>query len=238
MRYCGLAPARGLIQLALLEEVREAEPPVRLRAVFFDPGSAAQVASELLSLGDVVVGLGAPFRPPNPGRERLCDGLLRQRGVAPRSFDPELGRAAHELSRMGVFAPQAMDAEGPVPEGSFREASVFETNPDAVFCALRSRRLPARRHPQGVRLRIEELEHEHVLDDGGGLWNRRIEEIDAVAAGLCAHRYAVGHAWWVGAADEGVTVVPGASLPGEFSSDGVLVPVERLQLPPRQDPPP
>jgi predicted nuclease with RNAse H fold len=232
VRYCGIVPARGLIQLALLEEVRDTEPPVRLRAVFFEPGSAAQVAAELVSLRDVVVGVGGPLQPPDPSRDRLCDELLRHRGVAPRPFDTELGLAARELSGLGVFAPQVMDAEGPVPEGAFRDAPVFETNPDGVFCALRARRLPARRHPQGVRVRIEELEHEQVLDDGGGLWNRRIEEVDAVAAALCAHRYAVGHAWWVGAADEGVTVVPGASLPGKFSTDGVLAAVERLQLPP------
>src|SRR5919201_6498447 len=118
-----------------------------------------------------------------------------------------------------------MDAEGPVPEGAFREAPVFETNPDGIFCALRSRRLPARRHPQGMRLRIEELQDEHLLDDGGGLWNRRIEELEAAAAALCAYRYAVGHAWWLGEADEGVLVLPGATLPGRFSTDGVLAPV-------------
>ena len=232
MRYCGIVPARGRIQLALLEEVRETEPPVRLRGVFFEPGSADQVARELLSLGDVVVGVGGPLRAPDPSRARLCDELLRHRGIAPRQFDAELGRAAQALARLGVFAREVMDAEGPVPEGAFREAPVFETNPDGIFCALGARRLPAQRHPQGIRLRIEELEHEHVLDDGGGLWNRRIEEIEAVAAALCAHRFAVGHAWWLGAADEGVAVVPGASLPGKFSTDGVLAPVERLQLPP------
>jgi predicted nuclease with RNAse H fold len=232
MRYCGIVPARGLVQLALLEEVRGAEPPIRLRAVFFEPGSAAQLAAELLSLEEVIVGVGGPLQPPAPDRNRLCDDLLRHRGVAARPFDPELGKVAEELSGLGVFAPEVMDAEGPVPEGAFRETSVFETNPDGIFCALRARRLPSRRHPQGIRLRIDELEHEQVLDDGGGLWNRRIEEIDAVAAALCAHRFAVGHAWWLGAAGEGVTVVPGASLPGKFSSEGVLVPVERLQLPP------
>jgi predicted nuclease with RNAse H fold len=233
VRYCGIVPARGLIQLVLLEEVRGPEPPIRLRAVFFEPGPARQVAAELLSLGDVVVAVGGPLEPPAAGRDRLCDELLRHRGVAAQAFDPELGRAAAELRSLGVFAPELADAEGPVPEGSFRQTPVFETNPDGVFCALRSRRLPARRHPQGIRLRIEELEQDQVMDDGGGLWNRRIEEIDAAGAALCAHRYAVGHAWWLGAAGEGVAVLPGASLPGKFSTDGVLLPVERLQLPPR-----
>ena len=35
-------------------------------------------------------------------------------------------------------------------------------------------------------------------DTGGELWHRRIEELDAVACALCAHRYAVGHASWLG----------------------------------------
>jgi predicted nuclease with RNAse H fold len=190
------------------------------------------VAAELLSLPEAVVAVGAPLGPPAAGRSRLCDDLIRDRGVAPRLFDPELGRTAAELQSLGIFAPQAADAEGPVSEGAFREAPVFETNPDGIFCALRSRRLPARRHPQGMRLRIEELQDEHLLDDGGGLWNRRIEELEAAAAALCAYRYAVGHAWWLGEADEGVLVLPGATLPGRFSTDGVLAPVERLQLPP------
>jgi predicted nuclease with RNAse H fold len=231
MRYCGIVPARGLIQLAMLEEVRAPEPPIRLGAVFFEPASAQQVASELLSLRDLVVGVGAPLEPPAAGSTRICDELLRGRGVGVQSFDRELGRAAAKLRGLGVFAAQSGESEGAVPEGAFRDAPVFETNPDGVFCALRARRLPARRHPQGIRLRIEELERDHVLDDGGGLWNRRIEEIEATATALCAHRYAVGHASWLGTTGEGVVVLPGATLPGRFSTDGVLAPAERLQLP-------
>ena len=232
MRYCGIVPARGLVQLTLLEEVRAPEPPIRLRAVFFEPGSAQQVATELLSLAEVVVAVGAPLGSPPDASPRLCDELLRRRGVAPQPFDPEVARAASELARLGVFAPDGEDPEGAVPEGTFRQAPIFETNADGAFCALAARRLPARRHPQGVRLRIEELERDHVLDDGGGLWNRRIEEIDAAAAALCAHRYAVGHASWLGAGGGGTVVLPGSVVPGKFSSDGVLLPVERLQLPP------
>ena len=69
-----------------------------------------------------------------------------------------------------------------------------------------------------------------MIDDGGDLWHRRIEEIDAVACALCAHRYAVGHACWLGDPDEGVVVLPGASIPAEFSRQGVMPPVERLHL--------
>ena len=37
------------------------EPPIRLSALFFEPGAAEQVAAEILALGDVVVALGAPL---------------------------------------------------------------------------------------------------------------------------------------------------------------------------------
>jgi hypothetical protein len=70
-----------------------------------------------------------------------------------------------------------------------------------------------------------------VEDIGGELWHRRIEEIDAGAAALCAHRYAVGHAWWLGDPAEGVIVLPGASLPERFPTEGVLPPVARLRPP-------
>jgi hypothetical protein len=53
-----------------------------------------------------------------------------------------------------------------------------------------------------------------------------------VACALSAHRYAVGHASWMGDPSTGVVVLPGTGLPDEFRSSGVLPPVERLQLPP------
>jgi hypothetical protein len=121
-----------------------------------------------------------------------------------------------------------------VSEGAYHDFPVFETNADGVFCALVGKRLPARRHPLGMQLRIEELEGDHVVDDGGELWHRRIEELDAAAAALCAHRYAVGHASWIGSPDEGVIVLPGSSLPERFTSVGVMPVVERLQLPPER----
>jgi len=73
-----------------------------------------------------------------------------------------------------------------------------------------------------------------VVDDGGELWHRRIEELDAAGAALCAHRFAVGHASWIGSPDEGVVVLPGAALPERFTSVGVMPTVERLQLPPER----
>jgi predicted nuclease with RNAse H fold len=212
----------------MLEEIRAAEPPIRLASAFFEPGSAEQVAAELGALPEAVVAVGAPLTGTDG---RACDQLLQGRGVTPQPPDAEIARFV-ELAGLGVFAAAGPDSEGPVAEGSYREAAVFETNADGVFCALQGRRLPAKRHPLGMQLRIGALTEAHVLDDGGELWHRRIEELDAVATALCAHRYAVGHASWLGQPGEAVVVLPGASVPGRFPSEGVLPPVERLQLPP------
>ena len=228
MRYCGVVPARGLLQLALLEEVRAPEPPIRLAAAFFEPGSPEQIAAELGALPEAVIAMGAPLG----DGPRLCDELLGLRGVPPQAPDHEVLRLADQLSALGVFSPADGGEAGTVPEGAYEEAPVFETNTDAVFCALQGRRLPAKRHPYGMQLRIAELLEDHVLDDGGDLWHRRIEEIDAVAAALCAHRYAVGHACWMGHPEEGVLVLPGSAVPGRFETEGVLPQVERLQLRP------
>ena len=223
MHYCGIVPMQQELQLAMLEEVRAPEPPIRLSAIFFEPGSAAQVADELRSLGEVVLGVGAPLS----GQQ----AELERRGVAPQPRSPEAARLV-ELLGMPVFSPNDGDeGEGPVPEGSYHDFPLFETSADGVFYALQGRRLPAKRHPYGMQLRIEELLGDRVTDEGGDLWHRRIEELDAVACALSAHRYAVGHASWIGDPSGGVAVLPGTGLPKTFRSSGVLPPVERLQLP-------
>ena len=234
MHYCGVVPMRGGLQLAMLEEVRAPEPPIRLSAIFFEPGAADQLAAELRSLGDVVLALGAPLNGPRPGRPaRQVDDFLQKLGVPSQPPDAEAGKLADALRDMPRFSPRdgRDDHDGAVGEGSYHDFPLFETNADAVFCALQGRRLPAKRHPFGIQLRIEELSGDHVIDEGGDLWHRRIEEIDAVACALAAHRYAVGHASWLGDADEAVVVLPGSSIPEEFETRGVMPPVERLQLP-------
>ena len=193
MRYCGAVPMQRALQLALVEEVRDPEPPIRLTAVFYEPGSADELAAELRTLRDVVAGLG-------PG--------------------------AHDVAAaLGVPMPEPEEDGTVVPEGAYQETPVFPTDPDRVFWALQGRRLPAKRHPYGIQLRIAELIGDRISDEGGDLWHRRIEEIDALACALCAHRFAVGHASWMGG-----IVLPGTSLPREFSTRGVLPPVERISL--------
>jgi len=234
MHYCGVVPMRDMLQVAMLEEVRAPEPPIRLSAIFFEPGSAAQVAAELRSLGEVVVALGAPLHEPLEGRPgRDCDALLLRLGIGPEKPSRVTRALAELLHGMAIFRPDGADGhDGPVGEGAYHDAPVFETNADGVFCALQGRRLPARRHPLGMQMRIEELRGDHVLDEGGELWHRRAEEIDAAACALGAHRYAVGHACWLGDPSEAVVVLPGSAVPEELPTQGVLPPVERLQLPP------
>jgi predicted nuclease with RNAse H fold len=233
MRYCGIAFGPGLVQLCTLEEVLVEEPPVRLGAAFYEPGEADDVIAEIRSLGVVVVAVGAPA-----GEDRACDRELAGRGIAPLPFSDMGARVHAGLSDLGQYAPST--SAGRVEDGAFRSAALFETNPDGVFCALQGRRVPAKRHPFGIQLRIHELEQDQVLDAGASLWHRRIEEIEAAGAALAAHRYAVGHACWIGDPDEGVIVLPGSRLPVRFSSEGVLpsMPRQRWASRPTAEPSP
>ncbi len=228
MRYCGLAPLGPRhLQLAVVEEVRGPDPPIRLIATFFDPGTAADVAAQLrLWEGELALAVGAPLD--EAAGERACDRMLADLGVAPVPPVPE---ALALMSELPTLAPFAVEEEGAgsVADGAYEEAPLIETCADGVFCALQNRRLPARRHPLGIQLRISELEAEQVIDEGGDLWQRRIEEIEAVAAALCAHRYAVGHASWLGGPD-GTVILPGSTPPVRFETEGVLAPVARLPL--------
>ena len=231
MHYCGVVTMQGSLQLAMLEEVRTPEPPTRARRTARSAGSAADVARELHTLGEVVVGVGAPLAGPRNGRPgRDCDALLLRRGVAPQAATQETRLLADLLRDLPTFAPGGEEQTGAVEEGAYGRLPLFETNADGVFYALQGRRLPAKRHPFGLWKRLEELAGDHVTDDGGDLWHRRIEEIDAIVCALCAHRYAVGHASWLGDPEEGVVVLPGASIPSEFTRQGVMPPVERLHL--------
>ena len=222
MRYCGVVGAGPYLQLATLEEVRTEEPPVRLRARFFEPGSPEAVTAELRGEPEAVIGVGSPLGTTG----RAADRDLLSRGVP--ALPPHEGAVALvEALGLPVYAGGASDV---VDEGAYAETPVFETHPDGVFCALRGIRLPAKRHPFGIALRIEELQDEHVEDEGGDLWHRRIEELEAVAVALAAHRFAVGHACWVGDPAEGVIVLPGSRLPERFSGEGVIPPVPRVPL--------
>jgi len=217
--------------LCILRELRTDEPPVRLEARFYEPGSADAVVARIGSLGEVVVAVGAPMTGGLHGRDRrACDHALRHIGVVPRPFSDAGGRLFEDLSPLGIFAPDSEEREGNVPDGAFERTPVFETNAEGVFSALENRRLPARRHPLGIQRRIQDLLDNHVVDEGGDLWHRRIDEIEAAAAAVCAHRFAVGHARWVGDPAEGVVVLPGSGPVRPFTTEGVMPPVTRVPL--------
>src|SRR5690349_18594363 len=143
MRYCGIALGPGFFQLATLEEMLVDEPPVRLRAAFYEPGDLDQVVAAIRALDEAVVGIGAPA-----GENRAADRALAQRGVPPAAYSEQAARLFDELSHLGIYSPAS--ATGQVEEGAFRHAAVFETSPDGVFAALQGRRVPARRHPIGI----------------------------------------------------------------------------------------
>ena len=114
MHYCGVVAVRGALQLAMLEEVRTEEPPIRLNALFYEPGSAAEVAHELHTLGEVVIGVGALLAGPVNGRPgRDCDALLLRRGVAPQAPTQETRILADLLRDLAAFAPGGEDRTGP-----------------------------------------------------------------------------------------------------------------------------
>jgi hypothetical protein len=227
MRYAGVAPlGPSHLQLVVVEELRDPDPPIRLVGSFFEPGSGEEVATQLrLWQDELVVALCGPAD--GEAGERTCDRMLGALGVSVARPSPELSALAGSLE-LGRFAVEEEGA-GSVGDGAYTEFPLIETNADGVFCALQNRRLPARRHPLGIQMRIEELEAEEVIDDGGDLWHRRIEELEAAAGALCAHRYAVGHASWLGGPD-GAIVLPGSSPPEGFETRGVVPPVERLPL--------
>jgi predicted nuclease with RNAse H fold len=234
VRYCGIVAGGSYVHLCALEEVRVEEPPIRLEALFYEPATPEQVAAEIEAFDDAVVAIASPVGGARDGGgARVADAALRTRGVLPAPYLAEGRRMFQALASRGLYSPDAPEGvnEGEVPEGAYETMPVFETNADGVFSALQGRRMPAKRHPIGIQRRIEELEQDHVVDDGGDLWHRRIEEVEAAAAALCAHRYAVGHACWIGDPGEGVIVLPGSRLPETFSGQGVLPPVERVILP-------
>ena len=108
-------------------------------------------------------------------------------------------------------APTARSRARSAPS-AMRSGRVFETYPDAIFCALLGHRPPPKRTPWGGQQRIAALKLKGVYDDDGGLWHRTLDEIDACAAAYAAYAMSVGLGTWVGDPAEGVMVIPTAHL--------------------------
>ena len=216
---------------------------------------AVVAAAVLASGPDVVVGVDAPsggsmgllaegtelrarlrVAPGRYLRARVCDWQLMRRGLplypSPLAGEEPVGWQAWmgegyalfaALDGLGRYTP-APDArcEGPAGPGHGR---VFETFPDAAFCALAGHRPWPKRTREGRSERVALLERGGV-HDAAGLGGRSLHELDACAAALVAHRFAAGEAGWVGDPREGVIVVPVAQLTDRYAS------VNRARRPP------
>ena len=122
----------------MLEELRTTDPPIRLNALFYEPGTAADVARELQALGEVVVAVGAPLAGPRNGRPgRDCDALLLRRGVAPQAATAETRQLADLLRGMPSFAPDG--DEPPARSTRARTAAFRCSRPTPTACSARCR---------------------------------------------------------------------------------------------------
>ena len=95
------------------------------------------------------------------------------------------------LSPLGRWIPDGANGalEGAVGAAAMRSGRVFETYPDAIFCALLGHRPSPKRTPWGLQQRIAALKLKGVYDDDGGLWHRTLDELDACAAAYAAYAH-------------------------------------------------
>jgi predicted nuclease with RNAse H fold len=158
-------------------------------------------------------------------RMRVCDALLFRRGLPLYPVPSEEQPAAaweswmlvgfelfDALAALELFRPDAGGYEGPVGSEPLRSGRLCETYPDAIFCSLLGHRPAPKRTPWGLQQRIAALKLKGVVDEDGGLWQRTVDELDACAAAYAAYAFAAGLGTWVGDPDEGVIVLPIASL--------------------------
>jgi predicted nuclease with RNAse H fold len=163
-------------------------------------------------------------------RMRVCDALLFRRGLplypVPRVGQPQTAWEAwmyvgfelfRALGDLGRFEPPPSQVyEAPVGDAALAHGRLFETYPDAIFCALLGHRPSPKRTPWGLQQRIAALKQQGVVDEDGGLWHRTLDELDACAAAYTAYALAVGHGTWVGDPQEGVIVLPATELLGRY----------------------
>ena len=173
-------------------------------------------------------------------RMRVCDAMLFRRGLplypVPRADQAvaawekwiyvgfELYKA---LAGLGRFVPDDVDGTftAHVGDAALRHGRVFETYPDAIFCALLGHRPAPKRTPWGLQERIDALRAKEIVDADGGLWHRTLDELDACAAAYSAYALGVGLGTWVGDPAEGVIVLPVSDLQPRY---------ERLPPPARE----
>jgi predicted nuclease with RNAse H fold len=172
---------------------------------------------------------------------RVCDTLLFRRGLplypVPSATQPKTAWVAwmdvgfelfRSLEPLGRYTPDARGRhEGPVGDAALVNGRLFETYPDAIFCALLGHRPSPKRTPWGLQQRIAALKQRGVVDQDGGLWHRTLDELDACAAAYAAYALADGFGTWVGDAREGVIVLPAPELLSRYDK---LPPPARVAL--------
>jgi predicted nuclease with RNAse H fold len=172
---------------------------------------------------------------------RVCDALLFRRGL-PLYPVPRSGQAVTSweqwmyvgfelfaaLEPLGRYAPAAGGYyEGLVGDGAIARGRLFETYPDAIFCALLGHRPSPKRTPWGLQQRIAALKLKNIVDADGGLWHRTLDELDACAAAYAAYALTAGVGTWVGDPQEGVIVLPTQELLPRYEK---LPPPSRARL--------
>jgi predicted nuclease with RNAse H fold len=195
-----------------------------------------------------LLGPGAPARAalglPDGRYEtmRVCDAALFRRGLplypVPSQGQPhaawqawigvgfELFAALGHLARYVPADPEGRYS-GPVGSHPLHAGRLFETYPDAIFCALLGHRPSPKRTPWGLQQRIAALKLKGIVDADGGLWHRTLDELDACAAAYAAYALAAGLGTWVGDPVEGVIVLPTSSLLERYEK---LPPPDRTPL--------
>ena len=212
MRYCGVVAAQGLLQLAMLEEVRTRSRRSACARASTSRARPSRWRRSCARSDDVVVARGGPLGPPRRARGRaLRRRSCRSRGVPPRRPRPrDVAGWSELLAGLVPSRPAGGRPGGRRARGRLRgDAACSRRTPTASSARCTGRRLPAQAAPARHAAADRGAARRARQDDGGDLWHRRIEEIDAVAAALAAHRFAVGHACWVGDPAEGVIVLPG-----------------------------
>jgi len=163
-------------------------------------------------------------------RARVCDALLMRRRLplyqVPAAGEPvDAWMAAgfalfRSLRRAGLHlyrppdAPPPYEAEATAPPHT-ASPDVFETYPDAAFCALLGHRPAKKSTPAGRRARQSALAAAGIDTD---LTDRSPDHLDACAAALAAHRLTTGGASWLGHPREGVIVLPVPRLLPTYST--------------------
>jgi predicted nuclease with RNAse H fold len=176
-------------------------------------------------------------------RARVCDALLMRRRLSLYPVPAE-GESApswmeagfdlfHALAEAAGVTPYRPAARSPY-EGATEPSAgrqLFETYPDAAFCALLGHRPPKKSTAQGCAARVAVLADQGITDPGD-LEQRSTDELDACIAALTAHRLATGGAGWVGDPDEGVIVLPVPQLQAWYAPAHTAAPARQALDPP------